>query len=112
MSMPSSGNCWASLVRYWSRTCVGSVNKMSRRAISGFQSQQSRGIVETNILAQVLGKRHAVDERGRLFRGLERVVGGEHHAIGAERADRADQRIGGAHARCRDHEIVLEVLRR
>ena len=70
------------------------------------------GRVEADVVAHAIIERRTVDEMRGLLDRLERVVGGEHHAVVAERADRAGQGLGGAHARRRHDDVVLDVLRR
>src|ERR1700751_599644 len=40
------------------------------------------------------------------------MIGGEHHAVLAERRERAIERLGRAHARSRDDDVLPDVLRR
>ena len=53
-----------------------------------------------------------IEKLARLLRRLEGIIGGEHHAVLAERGERAVERLGRAHARRRHHDILLDVLRR
>src|SRR5215469_8393467 len=113
--MPSSGKRAASRARYCSRTCGGSVSRMSRRGmgLSGLgQAEQTGGVVEADVRAHLLGNGRAVDEMRRLLGRFERIVGREHQAIGAERIEGADQRLGRTHARGSHHKVVLKILRR
>src|SRR4029077_18499870 len=69
------------------------------------------GVVCGNRPAHRLCDRDPIDELAGFLRGFERVIGGEHHALVAERSDRAVERLGGAHARRCYHEVVLKILR-
>src|SRR5437588_5748403 len=69
------------------------------------------GVICGNRLAYRLRDRDPIDELAGFLRGFERIIGGEHHALVAERRNRAVERLGRAHARRRYHEVVLKILR-
>src|SRR5262245_35155273 len=69
-------------------------------------------VVEGDRLARLLVEGDAVDEMRRLLDRLERVVGGEHHTLETERRDGAGERVGRAHARRGDGDILPDVFRR
>src|SRR5262249_26666091 len=89
-----------------SRRGFGARPRSSRR-----QLEDPRRILVTDLGARLVVERDAVDEVPGLLDRLEGVVGGKPHALAAERADRAVERLGRAHARGGDDDVVLDVLR-
>src|SRR3984957_19137871 len=53
-----------------------------------------------------------IEKLARFRCRLEWIIGAEHHALVAERRDRAVERLGRAHAGCRDDDIFFDVIRR
>ena len=81
--------------------------------LGGHDSPSRRTALLTQMSARTLSvERHRVDEVAGLVGLLERIVRREHHPVGAERADRAGERLGRAHARRRHRDVLLDVLRR
>src|ERR1051326_5627556 len=71
-----------------------------------------RSIVEGDVLPRCVRKRYVVHELAGLVRRLERMIGREHHAVEAERGDRAVERLGRTHAGGRHKNVLPDVLRR
>src|SRR6266436_6681792 len=88
-----------------------------RRTLAALRNGQLRksemfgGVMCGNRLAYRLRDRDSIDECASFLRGFERIIGGEHHALVAERRDRAVERLGRAHAGRRYYEVVLKILR-
>src|SRR5262249_60832533 len=76
------------------------------------QAEQPCGIVEADVLPDIVGERDAIDELAGFVGGFERVVRCEHDMLVAERGDGAIERLGRAHSRRRDDEGFLDVSRR
>src|SRR5437667_226690 len=74
-------------------------------SLSACQIQKPRRVVVADVGAYAFVERHAVDEMSGFLGRLERIVRGEHHALVAERGDRAIEWFGGAHARRRHHDV-------
>src|SRR5262245_54070777 len=89
---------------------MSTINTLALIGSAG-QTKQPRGVVAADVVAHALVQRDAVDEMAGLLARLERIVGREHHALVAERADRARQRIGREHAGGVDDDVAADVIR-